>query len=257
MSSTRNGKRKRTETMEARRITCPITLDLPINPVMACDGYVYEHSAITEHFRRNTSNGKAKSPMTNEMMDVTLIPSPQMADMIQAMIEFGHIEQEFANVWIAGRKIKQDVDEVIRKASNGDSDAQVKLVYYHRYGFPKEVYSTNHEIAHDMLISASDQDHPSALASHAAFLFDGGDDCKKDPIHAAFLLGKAVAYGSEHACYMMGWFYENGYQRFCKNPKLAHAYYKRMVSCKYKDTTEIYRKQANEFVLKYEKKQSD
>ena len=48
---------------------CPITLALPVDPVTAEDGEVYERAAIEDWFRRNPSvDGKVKSPSSHQMI---------------------------------------------------------------------------------------------------------------------------------------------------------------------------------------------
>ena len=51
---------------------CPITQELPIDPVMAEDGRIYERLAIMEWLGRNR-----QSPITREPMGINLIRSPQ------------------------------------------------------------------------------------------------------------------------------------------------------------------------------------
>lgn len=59
---------------------CPITHEIMINPVVAADGYSYEHSAIKEWF----DNGNNTSPMTNEVLDHhILIPNRILLFLIQ------------------------------------------------------------------------------------------------------------------------------------------------------------------------------
>ena len=57
----------------ASEFLCPITQELPIDPVIAEDGRVYERSAIVEWLERNE-----KSPHTNEPMGKKLLPALQV-----------------------------------------------------------------------------------------------------------------------------------------------------------------------------------
>ena len=69
-------------------LICPLTRELPIEPVAAEDGAVYEREAIEQHFQ-----GKAnvKSPITNEPMDTRLIPAQQLQNLIREMVKAGLI----------------------------------------------------------------------------------------------------------------------------------------------------------------------
>lgn len=53
---------------------CPITSEIMTDPVMTCDGFTYERSAITEWFQRN--RGNPTSPITGERLEnTTLVPN--------------------------------------------------------------------------------------------------------------------------------------------------------------------------------------
>ena len=54
-------------------LICPITLLLPIDPVAAEDGRIYEHAAILRHIKGHDTDS-LKSPMTNEPMGPRLLP---------------------------------------------------------------------------------------------------------------------------------------------------------------------------------------
>ena len=56
-------------------LICPITHELPFDPVMAEDGRVYERNAIQEYFDGKEA-ALVKSPMTNQMISKTLIALP-------------------------------------------------------------------------------------------------------------------------------------------------------------------------------------
>ena len=48
-----------------KELTCPITQELLIDPVLAEDGHTYERAAITRWF----STGNTRSPVTNEELE--------------------------------------------------------------------------------------------------------------------------------------------------------------------------------------------
>ena len=57
----------------AEELVCPITQELPVDPVTAEDGRVYERSAIEAHIRGRSAEA-LKSPITNEPMGPRLLP---------------------------------------------------------------------------------------------------------------------------------------------------------------------------------------
>ena len=66
----------------AAEFLCPITQELPIDPVMAEDGRTYERSAIEKWLRE-----KKTSPHTNEPMGERLIPALQVKNAIATMVK--------------------------------------------------------------------------------------------------------------------------------------------------------------------------
>ena len=60
----------------ADEFICPITSELPVDPVTAEDGRVYEKSALLEWFATKPED-EIKSPVTNEPMEQQLIGSIQ------------------------------------------------------------------------------------------------------------------------------------------------------------------------------------
>ena len=73
----------------AREFICPITHELPIAPVMAEDGKIYEEKAIREWFG---TKRKAKSPTTGADIRTRLLPAPQARNTIEALVNSGAIE---------------------------------------------------------------------------------------------------------------------------------------------------------------------
>ena len=96
-------------------ITCPITAALPVVPVLAKDGRIYEKAAIKRWFRQGKSLCpiKARSPITNkeictDLMDASATTRP----MVLSAIEHGIIDDESAAAWhleSAHAKINQDL----------------------------------------------------------------------------------------------------------------------------------------------------
>ena len=67
-------------------LVCAITQELPLDPVTAEDGNIYERSAIEEWLSR-----QQKSPMTNQPMGTKLLPAFQIRSMIETMVRSGGI----------------------------------------------------------------------------------------------------------------------------------------------------------------------
>jgi hypothetical protein len=75
-------------------LLCPITHRLPVRPVVASDGHVYERSAIETWLQT-----KSTSPLTNAEMDTTVMDSKQTRTLIQSAIENGGVDGDAAATW--------------------------------------------------------------------------------------------------------------------------------------------------------------
>ena len=60
--------------------SCPITLLLYNDPVIASDGYTYERKALLEHF---ATNGQT-SPMTNAPMPRAVVPNRAIRQLVES-----------------------------------------------------------------------------------------------------------------------------------------------------------------------------
>ena len=125
----------------AHDLTCPITLELPFDPVTAEDGRVYERSAIEEHFKGKTV-AQLKSPMTNERMGKRLFPAVQIKNMIETLIETSVITGDLAANWKKKEKQKKHMEDLLKMAESGNGDDMYRVgVYYERgtMGFQKDL----------------------------------------------------------------------------------------------------------------------
>jgi hypothetical protein len=89
---------------------CPITLELPWDPVTASDGRVYERTAILEYIKSQRKNGKeVRSPLTNLPMTQKLIPNPTFRSMVEELVSKGVLVGEEAEAF---RRKVSSVDKI-------------------------------------------------------------------------------------------------------------------------------------------------
>ena len=99
-------------------LVCPITHELPIDPVAAEDGHFYERAAIEKWLRERHT-----SPVTNLAMNSQLLPLPQLRSMIGTMARGGAVPSEIGNSW---RDLITEEKEFVllkQKAEGGDAEA--------------------------------------------------------------------------------------------------------------------------------------
>ena len=108
---------------------CPITRELPSDPVTAEDGHIYERAAIVQWTRK-----ERRSPITGAAMGKRLLPAPKVRNTIEKLVESGLIDADRAAAWKTKMKQERSVIEMRRKADHGDTEAMYKLGLWHAKG---------------------------------------------------------------------------------------------------------------------------
>jgi hypothetical protein len=127
-SPARENKRQKKNNL-GEDLVCPITMELPWDPVTAGDGYVYERSAIEQHIKTCKDHYQPlKSPMTNQpMMTKVLLPAPHIKNTIEKLIESGSINGDITKTWMEKLEEKRNVEVILKKAEGGDVDAMYQV----------------------------------------------------------------------------------------------------------------------------------
>ena len=99
-------------------LVCSITQELPVDPVTAEDGLIYERTAIQTWLKRQKT-----SPVTNLRMGSKLLPAPQVKSMIEAMARSGAIDGEKGSAWKKRLEEEKDFVALRQQAEAGDAEA--------------------------------------------------------------------------------------------------------------------------------------
>ena len=116
----------------AKELVCPITQELPIRPVTAEDGKIYEEKAIREWFSKK--DGAPTSPSTGAVIGTRLLPAPQARNTIEELVKSGDIDDELATAWKEKLEQEKVVKEWRAKAEGGDGDAMYLLGTWYGHG---------------------------------------------------------------------------------------------------------------------------
>ena len=191
----------------ARTFTCPITYELPVDPVTALDGFVYERSAIEEFFK-NRQGTKLLSPMTNmPLRGKKLVPAIQQKNQIQTMIDKGVLQGDLVEPWIEKTKAKKKVDTLLKQARGGDVNAMVRAALLYENGL--DGVSVDFEEAFFWFEKASQAGSILGTASIGDML------CEGIGVPVSYEEGleytrSAAKEGSDYANYNLGMAYANG-----------------------------------------------
>ena len=230
-------RRHKSATEEAfAELVCPITFSLPVDPVIAEDGKVYERSAIEEWLKQ-----QRKSPVTNLAMGTKLLPALQVKNMIRAMVTSGALTGDKVDAWKLKLEEEEEVAETRRWAEAGEGRAMYNLGVWYELGkkglaedFAKafEWYEKSHEAGN------------AAGTSGLGGCYLDGVGVPKCFARGATLLSEAALRGSKHACFYLGHAYAEGRLGFPKDEKMARRYYSMVASASIDDCSDDAKEEA-------------
>jgi len=110
-------------------LMCPITQALPLDPVMAEDGKVYEKAAIESWLKQH-----ARSPSTNLPMGARLVAATQVKNLIERMVRSEALPEEKVTEWKERLRQQDDVEEIRRAAEGGDAAAAYQMGVWYKAG---------------------------------------------------------------------------------------------------------------------------
>ncbi len=220
----------------AEEWVCPITQELPLDPVMAEDGRVYERSAIASWLGLSLQQFCAKSPVTNEPMGLRLLPAPQVRNSIKAMVQSGALGGDKAAAWQARLAEEEEVAEKRRAAEGGDGEAAFWLGRWYTCG----------EKGLEKDAAQAFQWYKRGTALGYASAINGCGRCyalgygvAKDGTRALMYYAQAAALGSEAGCCNLGFALANGRLGLTKDEAEAREWFEKVPGCAVKDCTEF------------------
>lgn len=211
----------------AEELLCPITHELPVEPVMAEDCRVYERSAIKDWLDRRPE-GQVKSPVTNEPMGKKLLPAVQVRNTIKSMVQSGAISGAKADAWKERIAEEEEVAEMRRRAAGGDSVAIVCMGCWYRKG--QKGIKEDLKEAFNWFRRAADLEDPGGMC-HCGVAYLQGWGCEEDKLRGLIMLTHAAALGAEHGCYLLGMAHRDGSWGVRQSDKEASRWYGKMAGC--------------------------
>eukprot|EP00563_Minutocellus_polymorphus_P015497 CAMPEP_0181055144 /NCGR_PEP_ID=MMETSP1070-20121207/19051_1 /TAXON_ID=265543 /ORGANISM="Minutocellus polymorphus, Strain NH13" /LENGTH=317 /DNA_ID=CAMNT_0023134453 /DNA_START=112 /DNA_END=1065 /DNA_ORIENTATION=+ len=205
-----------------KEYSCPLSLELPVEPVTAEDGRVYNRADISRHIE-NAKNGdnddggndddddddddgngdeykNLRSPVTNEKMGPKLVPAIQVQNMIRALVESKAVDDASIEHW-------RKVDTVRNKAINGDPVSMAILSGWFFDG--DNGLFEDYEMSYSWVKKAADLENSRAKADVGYMLYNG-NGVERNPTEAALYLGMAAAMGAPNGAYYLARFYFEG-----------------------------------------------
>ena len=208
-------------------LICPITFELPFDPVTAEDGRIYERRAIEMHIRLRKNQGGStclRSPVTNQVMGDRILPAPQHKNIIQTLIDSNMITGDLQNQWNQRVQAKQVEDDLLKRANSGDYEAMYEMADIYCY----RAFSRNDDIIleEECLLALAllekirdcrDADfrqsatYAEALADLALVLFCGSHHESSSSVSKGIMyLTEAAIRGADSAAHHLGCIYAEG-----------------------------------------------
>ena len=195
----------------ASELVCRLTLDLPIDPVFAEDGCVYERKAIEEYIARASprANGTlgVVSPMTGVAMGARLVPATQYSTMIKGMLQSGALAGQRATRYLERQRQFDAVQRAHCEADSGSAEAMHLLGRWHRHGemgLTKDPYA-----GFCWFKRAAAAGHIQAMASIGIHHLKGSF-VPQNIARAMHYLIRAADLGSDQACFWLGYAFATG-----------------------------------------------
>ena len=221
----------------ADELICPITLELPFDPVVAEDGRVYERSAIEQYMaqtnKSSTSRQALRSPMTNEPMGPRLVATLQIKNLIATLIENRSITGDLVDAWKRKEEKKKGADRLLTAAQNGDANAMYGLYILHLC--PRIDHGVRHDIAEALkwLKRASRSGNIHAMAVWGYSLCRGHFGTirtEKNTSQGLVFMTEAATNGSPIGAYFLGRAYTYGKFGLALDTTQAIAWFRKALS---------------------------
>jgi len=223
-ASPQEKKQKVALTTIAKEFICPITQELPIKPVTAEDGKIYEEKAIREWFSKK--DGAPTSPSTGAVIGTKLFPAPQAQNTIEALVKSGAIDGEIAEAW--KQKLEQECEVAVTRADaeGGDGEAMYWLGVWYEYG--ENGLAKDGVQARAWFERSAAARDPKGMVSYGECLLRGIGG-PKDKVFGAVNVTEAAGLGSDYAAYLLGQAFFKGIWGLPKDPVRARFWTKKLV----------------------------
>mmetsp|Transcript_18397 Transcript_18397/g.47124 ORF Transcript_18397/g.47124 Transcript_18397/m.47124 type:complete len:318 (-) Transcript_18397:306-1259(-) len=238
---------------------CPITSELPQDPVMAEDGHTYEKHALIGWFKRTGMKGVSgemtvKSPVTKELMGDRIFPAQQVRKSIKALVQSGAISGPKALAWQIRIEDEDKLDDTRRSAEAGNVEAMREMGVMYRRG--EHGLIKDEKMAFTWYKRAADRDDVAAQIA-CAECFLNGEGVARNEARALMMLVRAAEAASEYACYVLGSAHQHGTWVLDKDAAEAALWFSKMQRSTLKDAADFQRSEAQNYLRSHEASSSD
>lgn len=223
--------------------TCPITLEIPFDPVFAEDGIVYERFAIQSWFDSNSGDDEVRSPVTNQAMRPRLYPAIQFKKFCRTLFDEGDsVTGELAVRWRNLLRHEEKCLQTQRRAEKGDRRAMIWLSRAYTTG--SRGIAKDARLAFHWTRLAAEAGDPTSLSALGHMYISGWGGVVQNLMTGLVHMTRAAEFGSEHACHYLGFSCKDGGLGLECDENLGKHYILKSFSCKIRDSSVVMRSKA-------------
>ena len=159
-----------------KNLTCPITLELMVDPVLADDDEIYERSAILAHLKTDKKSPIVRSTVIDAS---TLRFSKRIYETIEELVMTGNLPDDEKKAWHARKKVV-DLEQAKKMFDEG------------------------------RILDAAKLGHPAAMGKMAYRYYRGNEGVEKDGAKAFDFATRAAKEGDGQGMFVLGKCYRFG-----------------------------------------------
>lgn len=202
----------------ATELVCPITQELPVDPVIAEDGHIYERVAIEEWLARGQ-----RSPATNQKMGCKLLAALQVKNMIGNMVKSGALSGDIAAEWLKKLEEEREVAQTRAAAEGGDVEAMCDLGKWYYSGVHGLKRSAS--LCFHWFKRAADGGSVRGLGA-VGLCYGWGVGCEQSATLAVHYFTRGADLGERWAAYYLADAFANGRHALPRDEQLANKWYR-------------------------------
>ena len=206
-------------------LACAITRELPLHPVTAEDGRIYERAAIEEWFKRSK-----QSPCTHLRIGTRLLPALQVRAAIESLVRSGALAGETAGAWQARVEEEEEAKTLLASAEGGDAHSMLLLsdhFFYGTLGFSRD--AGRYFCWADRAAKLGDLQGMTRVG----WSYLNGVGVARDVPMAILFLAEAATEGDFNACWRLGEMFELGTDGMQRSGTLATRWFTKVLRCGY------------------------
>jgi hypothetical protein len=230
--------------------SCPITGRLPVDPVTAKDGRIYDRHALMLWFDKHPGDS-VRSPVTGDAMGKDVTPAYQVNNTLKNLVDRGLLAGEAVDEWKAAHDEKAGFDAELKKhfviAERGGKHSMAAIGFAYREG--TNGAPVNYDKSLVWMRKAAEHGSVQGWAS-LGVAYVKGHGVPRNYTSGVMYLTHAASLGSEHGCVAIGYYLSKG-EILERDIPMARHWYKKSLEASLKDAIDVSKQRRTEFFAEH------